>query len=206
MPYQLITPPASEPVLVEDVKLNSRIDSDADDALIAELITSARTHAENYMDRSILPQTWRLVLDSFPGLCSVGSQLVQRPYSLPDNAILFGKTPVTGVTSIKYLDMSATLQTWDPSQYTVEASGDLCRITPIFGQIYPITLPQIGAVQVNFTAGWPTVAAVPMPIIRAIKMLAGYWYNTREAVTGQNLRVVPHGIEALLGMYQNQVN
>lgn len=207
MPYQLLTPPAAEPVDVDDVKLNSRIEGDDDDALIAELITSARMHVENYTVRSLINQTWKLVLDAFPGCSSTGQMLIQRPFSLPDNALLLEKTPVQSISSIGYTDMGSNPQTFDPTQYKVDSSGDICRITPIFGQIWPITLPQIGSVNVTFVAGYgPDGTSVPSPILRAIKMLAGHFYNNREATSAANLKEIPIGICAMLDPYQLQLN
>lgn len=206
MPYKLITPPALEPITVEDVKLNSRIESDADDKLIAALISSARKYAENYCNRSFLTQTWKLIADSFPGLDTAGALLIQRPYSLPANALLIERGPVQAVSSIAYTDMGSNPQTFDPSQWVLENTGSIARITPIFGQIWPITLPQIGTVTVTFTAGYgDDPDDLEAPIVQALKLLAGHYYDNRAATTAANLREIPIGVQALLDPYQLQI-
>jgi hypothetical protein len=56
------------------------------------------------------------------------------------------KAPVQSVVSIDYLDMGSAIQTMPASSYTVDTACEPARITPVFGQIWPICLPQIGAV------------------------------------------------------------
>lgn len=200
MPLRLLTPPAGEPVTVEDIKANSRLDVIAvDDGLITALIVAARTHLENRCNRSFLSQTWKLTLDAFPGQQSIGSALVERPFSLQDNAILLERGPVVSVSSIQYLDMSSALQTMPSADYTLVLSDEIARITPVFGKIWPITLPQIGAVTVTFIAGYGAATAVPAPLIQALKLLVGHFYDNREAMgSGQE---VPFSISALIDDY-----
>src|ERR1700722_1084879 len=51
------TPPAGEPTTVEAVKQHCRIDSNADDDLLAGYLTAARVVAEDYLSRALLTQT-----------------------------------------------------------------------------------------------------------------------------------------------------
>ena len=75
------------------------------------------------------------------------------PWSLPGHAILLEHGPVQSIDSITYVDMSSTVQTMPSANYIADMTGLLARVTPKFGQIWPITLPQIASVSVNFTAG-----------------------------------------------------
>lgn len=45
----------------------------------------------------------------------------------------------------------------------------------------------------------------PLPIVQAILMLAGHWYNQREAVSGVNMVEVPYSFSALLKPYRRLV-
>ena len=56
------------------------------------------------------------------------------------------------------------------------------RLTPVFGQSWPYTRPQIGAVSVTFDAGYGSAADVPEGIKRWILIRVGSLYQNREEV------------------------
>jgi uncharacterized phiE125 gp8 family phage protein len=105
-----------------------------------------------------------------------------QAFSLPGHAILLFKTPVQSVVSINYLDMGSALQVMPAATYTVDTACEPARITPVFGQIWPICLPQIGAVSVTFDAGYGTASQVPEGIKSWIKLRVGSLYAHREEV------------------------
>ena len=72
MPMQLLTPPAGEPVSLEEAKLHLRVDFNDDDGLIQMLISSARQAAETITNRQFMTARWRMILDSFPGPSQIG--------------------------------------------------------------------------------------------------------------------------------------
>ncbi len=191
MPLQLVTPPVGEPVSLTEAKLHLRVDVTDDDALITALITAARQYAETLTQRQFVTATWKLVLDSFPGPSLMGVP-AGTPFSLPGHAILLNKSPVQAVSSINYLDMSGTQQTMPSTDYVVDTSCEPARITPVFGKIWPISLPQIGAVTVTFTAGYgapdnntpPNWSPAPVPegIKAWMKVRIGSMYQHREEV------------------------
>ena len=181
MPLQLVTPPAEEPVSLADAKLHLRVDFTDDDTLITALIAAARQAAETLTGRQIVTARWKLVLDSFPGPSLMGVP-AGDPFSLPGHAILIPKSPVSSLVSIQYLDMSGTLQTMPATDYTVDAACEPARITPVFGKIWPISLPQIGAVTVTFDAGYGPATSVPEGIKSWIKLRIGSLYAHREEV------------------------
>lgn len=57
---------ATEPVSLDEAKLAARIDTDALDAWLAGLITSAREQAEHVTGRLFGEQTWRVELEDWP--------------------------------------------------------------------------------------------------------------------------------------------
>ena len=183
--------PAIEPVLRADARNFLRVDSDltADDALIDMLISSARMDAESLTGRSLISQTYKVVLDSFPNSCDMAAPYGVL-YSLPPNAIQLERGPVISVDSITYTAMDGSTQTMLPANYAVTGIsmlGDLrpplARITPVFGKIWPIPLPQIGAVTVNYTAGYgATAASVPAGIRSWILMRVKSRYDMRGEV------------------------
>jgi len=181
MPMQLLTPPAGEPVSLEEAKLHLRVDFNDDDGLIQMLISSARQAAETITNRQFMTARWRMILDSFPGPSLMGVPAGQ-PFTLPGHAILIPKSPVQSVVAINYLDMASVQQTMPAANYTVDAACEPARITPIFGQIWPIPLPQIGAVSVTFDVGYGDASAVPEGIKSWIKMRVASLYTYREEV------------------------
>lgn len=182
MPLVQTSPPAIEPVSLTDAKLHLRVIDNAEDTLITLMIAAARRYAEAYTGRSFITQNWRLVLDSFPGPSLMGVPF-GKPYSLPGHAILLERSPVSAITSIAYTAMDGSQQTMPSGDYTADLSGPVPRITPVFGKIWPIPLPQIGAVQVNYTAGYGAAASdVPEGIRHWILMRLGTLYENREEV------------------------
>ena len=183
MPLFRITPPAIEPVSLADMYNQSRIIDHFDDSLLQVYIPAARAYAENYCRRSFITQQWRLVLDSFPGRQMGGYASYGETYSMPDNAVLLERGDVQSVDSITYIAMDGSTQTANPPDYIAEISGNPARVAPAFGKIWPISLPQIGAVKVNFTAGYGvTAASVPEGIRHWIQMRVATMYENREEV------------------------
>jgi uncharacterized phiE125 gp8 family phage protein len=176
-----ITDPAIEPVSVEEVKGQLNLDADltADDALLGMLITGAREYAEAYCNRSFNTQVWRMERDTFS-----------------DAMVCFERAPVVSVDSIKYLDMGRNWQTiTQPGtvgqtttdgydrKFALALDGAVARMSPAFGYIWPITLPQIGAVQITYTAGYGDKPEnVPTGIRNWIKMRVATQYQNREEV------------------------
>jgi uncharacterized phiE125 gp8 family phage protein len=178
---QLITPAAAEPVSLAEAKHHLRVDFDEDDALIQALICAARQAAEMLTQRQLVTARWRMVLDSFPGSGLMGVPAGQT-FSLPWHAILIPKSPLQSVVEIRYLDMAGAWQAIPAANYTVDSACEPARITPVFGQIWPVSLPQIGAVSVVFDAGYGGAGQVPEGLKSWIKLRLGSLYAHREEV------------------------
>ena len=204
MAYKLLVEPAIEPITLSDAKQHLRMEVSDDDALITLLIAAARQYAEQLTRTSFITQQWSLVLDAFPGPSLMGVP-AGLPWSLPGHAILLEHGPVQSIDSITYVDMSSTVQTMPSANYIADMAGLLTRVTPKFGQIWPITLPQIASVSVNFTAGYGTTAdKVPAGLVQWMKLRIGTLYENREEVaTGRGITVTPMPfIDGLLDPYR----
>lgn len=156
---QVITPPNAKPVDLAEARQHVKQDITTDDPLLSIYIGAAVNFAESETERAIMATRFRLVLDAFPGPSLIGVPS-GVPFSLPGHAILLPRSPLLQLESIQYLDMGGTWQTMPAADYTVDDTGPVPRITPVFGRIWPITLPQIGSVRVNFIAGYATRVAV----------------------------------------------
>jgi hypothetical protein len=206
MGYQLLTAPAAEPLLLADVKAHLRVDIDDEDALITMLIAAVRNYAEQITARSFITQKWKLVLDAFPGPSEPTTVPWGTGFSLPGNAVLLEKGPITAIDSIQYVDMSGATLTAAAGSYVADLSGPLARVTPRFGQIWPVTLPQIGSATINFTAGYGAdSAAVPQGLKNWMLLRIGALYKNREEVAvlqrGESVDKMPF-IDSLLDPYR----
>lgn len=196
MPLQRIVDPTVEPMTLDEAKLHLRVDHTLDDALITAMISACRDFAETKTQRSLMTQTWVLTLDSFPGPSLMGVPF-GRAYSLPEHAIILERPPVQSITSIKYLDTSSTQQTMPTTDYVDLTNGGAqrvdapVRITPVFGKIWPINQPQIGAVQVQYIAGYGNAGSnVPGGLKAWMKLRLGAMYENREEIAvGQRIVV-----------------
>jgi len=153
MTLQIVTPPTAQAIDLADAKLHLRVTIPTDDLLIGAWIDAATDYAENLTHKQMVAARWKQSLDSFPGQF-VSSAPYGKAYARPGNAIYLERGPVQQVVSIQYLDTQSVLQTVPASTYVVDYTSDPVRITPVFGQIWPIPVPQIGAVWVIFDTGF----------------------------------------------------
>ena len=116
-PYKLtlVTPPATEPFVLADVKLFLRIDGSAEDALLTSLIVAARQSAEHYLRRSLINQIWKLSYDD---------------YLSEETALLRG--PVQAIISVNRVERDGTATEFDSQNYFLRQTDDtlICDITP----------------------------------------------------------------------------
>jgi hypothetical protein len=107
---------------------------------------------ETRTQRSLVSSRWKYVCDSFPGVGLTGVQWGEV-FQMPRHALQLPWGAVLQVTGITYLAMDGTRTTMPATDYTVDYASEPVRITPVFGKIWPVPLPQIGAVEVTFDAG-----------------------------------------------------
>ena len=165
MAHRLITPASFDPVSLEELKQQCRVDHDDEDTLIARLGAVATRHVEARTRRALLTQTWRLTLDAFP--C---------------DTIYIPRPPLIAVSSITYLDGAGDSQTLATADYRVDASRHPGRITPAYGEYWPTTLCTTNAVTITHTAGYGAAGDVPEDLRHAILLLAAHWHANRETV------------------------
>jgi len=96
----------------------------------------------------------------------------------PANGIVLPFSPVSAITSIKYYDTANVQQTWATANYHYNIYEEPCVIR------YTSSKPAVysgrsNSVVVNFTAGYANAAAIPAPLIQAIKLLLSDSYENR---------------------------
>lgn len=162
MSLTITTPPASEPLTLEEAKLHVREDSSDNDDLITALISSARSACESFLRSSIMEAVYSLTLDGFP------PEII-----LPQGPVL----TATGL-SISYVDTAGASTTLSASDYKVSL-GDVCRIRPAWGKSWPATRNEMDAVTVAFKAGYSAASSIPPAVMSAIRMTLFDLYEHR---------------------------
>lgn len=159
------TAPAVEPVTVQEMREYLSLGGTEDDTLLTGLITAARAALEKMTGRTFITTTYQLYYDGFSFL-----------------PVKLARPPVQSVSSITYVDEDGVTQTLSSTLYTVDVSSLYGRISPAYGESWPVTRAQDNAVCIEFKAGYGDAAAsVPEPLKIAIKMLAADVYEHREA-------------------------
>lgn len=188
---ELVTPPSIEPVSRTIFKIARREDQDEheQDALADALIAAARQLVEEETTRQLITATWRLGLPHWP-TCYGGRIELRRP-------------PVQSITSVTYLDTDGVQQTLDSSLYLLDAASPNRPgwLYPAYNQTWPDARLQPNSIQVTFTCGYgATAASVPHTARQAIQLLAGHWWENREAVgkVGDEVALAYHALTAAL--------
>ena len=154
MPEICLRPPAGEPVSLAEAKLHLRVTEDSQDPIISMLISAARIACETKTRQQLLHARWQLILDRFP-MAGMGTPLpFSRDVNMPGFAAMLPHSPFYDMHQVTYLDMNGTLQICDPSVYVVNQALTPAICSVAFGQIWPIPLPQVGAVQFTYDAGY----------------------------------------------------
>jgi gp6-like head-tail connector protein len=206
---ELVTPPATEPVTVTEAKAHARIETTADDTLLEGYITGARELVERTTHRALITQTWRLTLDCWPGSEDAPwfSGVAELPVSYADGVggsfVEIRKAPFLAISSVQTLDESDTATTWASSNYYVDKRLGFGRLIKKQGVVWPtIVNRDFGAIRINFTAGYGTLAStVPVALRQAIKDIVAHWYENREAAGEGSLQVPPMKTTAVLQRY-----
>jgi uncharacterized phiE125 gp8 family phage protein len=204
---QVTTPPAGEPVTVEQVKQHCRIDSNADDDLLAGYLTAARIMAEGYLSRALLTQTLLWTVRPSSGQRSEHNRL-PGPLELP-------RAPVQSIASV------VTLDAWGNSTTVLPAALPLAPPAVILGYLLDLALEpatlligretvlggglsfrdtRLQHLQVTMVAGYGAATDVPATIIQAIMMTTAFLYEHRGDAGG----TMPEAAQWLLDRHRLQ--
>lgn len=178
--------PATEPITLTEAKAQCRVDTEntTDDTYLTALIAKARTIWEKLANKRLITSTWDLKFDGFDTLeCAV-----QIPFS-----------PISSVTSIKYLATDGTLTTVSASLYVVDAASMPGRVYPAYAQLWPFTQDIPNSVTIRYVAGYGAAAAVPADIKHGLKLAVAQDYAFREPVTADlAIDEIPSSYKSLL--------
>lgn len=192
MAYKIITAATTEPLTLEEARTHLRLVafgdplSHPDDDYVEALITSARTWCEQYTGRSFAEQTIEFALDDFP-----------------ENEIRAPLSPLSSITSIKYVDTNGDEQTASSSLYALDDYNLPNWVLLTSNSVWPTTLGGANNVKVRAVSNGNNV---PEPVKSAMKLIIGSLYNNREQDSVNTSRIsfnsLPLGVFSLLQPYR----
>jgi uncharacterized phiE125 gp8 family phage protein len=189
MALVLVTPPANEPVTVEEAMEHLRVDGLEEVLLVEGLVRAAREYAETFTGRALITQVWDWTLDCWPR----------------GNTIELPRPPLQSVDSVKYLDEDGAEHTVNASSYLVDTTNRPGRIRLRTNQSWPTdTLREISAITIRFSAGYGDDAEdVPQTIHQAMLLMIGDLYENREAsIVGTSVVKTTFATDSLLYPYR----
>ena len=185
--FKRVTPPAAEPVAVEDARAFLRVAGEDGDGLIARLLAAARERVEEETGRALLPQTWRLSADLAEGRPQGAVRIfaLRRPPYLSFVEARVAKE-----------DGTSTALTLDDVRVDADANAVWLRLGAALA----------GArawrpVEIVWRCGYADVAAVPEALKTAILLHVAHAYERRDSA-GAPEAATPAGMSALLAPYR----
>jgi uncharacterized phiE125 gp8 family phage protein len=186
---RLLTPPASEPLLLPVAKGHLRVDGDDENDQITMAVMAARAYVEGRCWIGLMTQTWVVGLDKWP----------TAPLRLPRIPLLTKPT----ISAVRYKDSAGADHTLATTVYTVLATGELALT---YGQTWPVDLWPQWSIEIEYTVGYGSKPEnLPAPLMAALKLLVGHFYENREAVAvgaGVSMVTVPLAVDSLLALYE----
>ena len=181
MSFSVTSEPSVEPVSTAELKTHLRITVSDEDTLLGNYVTAARKFLEVQTRRAFITQTIALKLDAFP------------------SDIRLPRSPVQSVSSIQYVDTDGATQTWGSGNYSVDTVSEPASIVPAYNIDYPDTRVIPNAVTVTYVTGFGDATTdVPEDIRLMVRMLAGYFYEKREAASTMTWNEDPLGLRTLI--------
>ena len=180
--------PAGPAVPMTELLEYLRVSSSDDELVIAGMLSAATGWVEQWTERALITQGWRLVLDAWPG----------------DGLILIDRTPVLSITSVGYVDAAGAAQVLAPAAWQLDRNGAPARLAPAPGTTWPQVREQLAAVTIDFQAGYgPSWNDVPETIRQALFRLTAHFYDNRDtANVGNIVTDLPFHVKALLASYR----
>jgi hypothetical protein len=165
MGFLTLQQPAIEPVTPADLIAYGKLDPNESVSSLTRLLVAARLWCEAFCERAFIFQTKRLLMDFFPGYVDfkMAGQRVSSPFVSGSNAVLVGIRyaialpwpSVRQVVKFQYQDANGNYTVMRPgADFTADIDSQPARLTPIFGQMWPVARVIVNAVQVDYVTGY----------------------------------------------------
>jgi hypothetical protein len=203
MPLILTAAPAAEPVALAEAKAHLRVDSNAEDTLIASLIVTSRLHVEATAGLALMTQSWSWYRDAWPMPEAMPEARPHAKLSQAAPAVELPLRPVQSIAAVRLYDAAGAATTLDPATYLLD--GATARLIRHGALAWPRPGRIANGIEIAFTAGFgPVPADVPAPLRQAILLLVAHWYEHRSPLEGgAPAEPPPHMVSALLRPYRS---
>jgi uncharacterized phiE125 gp8 family phage protein len=186
----LVTPPAIEPLTLDEAKLRAGqewVAGDPRDALMLGNIRAARAYVENDTGLALLTQTRDIYLDRVTG----------PVLRLPEQS-----RPLQSVTSIKTTDTAGVQTTLAPGGYVVDLAT--ARIYLASGGAWPCDGRLFLPWTIRIVSGWASVALIPPDLFQAVALMTAHLSTFGRDVlqVGHIVATTPLGYEDLVAPYR----
>lgn len=181
MHASLITPPASEPVTLDELKVHLRLEGDEENSLLTRQLAAARSHVENSTRRVLITQVWRGFLDRWP----------------PKRRLVLPVAPVTSIVEIRVIDAVGVASIVSDTNYKLEWARTPPHLLLQSAMLSPTAFTN--GIEIDMVCGYGAASSVPVPLKEAILRLAAnmYEYRSERADIAKSST-----IEALLAPYR----
>ncbi|OYZ75114.1 MAG: hypothetical protein B7Y12_13405 [Rhizobiales bacterium 24-66-13] len=177
--------PSAEPLGLAEAKAFLRLDTDAQDGVVAALIAAARQWVESETRRILLSQTWRFTRDAWPP-----SGLIAVPLA-PVRAVLAARLVAEDGTT---QDLPLDLFTFAGARLPPLIAVDLARA--------PAPTRRLGGIVLELQLGYgATPAELPADLVQAVRQLVAFLHEHRDEPGDQGR--MPDSILALLRPYRS---
>ena len=186
----LLSGPSVEPITLTDAKSHLRADTSAEDTLIQSLIMASRLHIEAALDLTLITQSWRLRLDSWPR----------------SGTLVLPLRPVEELTAVRVHVDDDTIETLDVDDFILDGTPNPARLVWRGTGTAPLSPIAANGIEIDFVAGYGDAPSdVPQPIRQALLLLVAHWYENREPVEiGATATVIPGSVSSLLSLYRRR--
>jgi uncharacterized phiE125 gp8 family phage protein len=155
--YKLKTAPIFEPVTIAKLKRNLHIEEDDHDRdeYLQEILDAVVDDVQTSLGRQICRATYTGYLDDFPA-AGVDLELTLGP--------------VDAITTVKYYNISNVLTIMAAADYLLDNINLTGRLR--FLNTYSVYPDRLNQVEIEFTNGWVSAAAIPKEIRDMIILIA----------------------------------
>lgn len=185
MSLTLNSPPASEPLSLDDMKAHLRLTTNDDDNSVSQLLVAARHALEARAGLAFMTQAWTYRVDR------------NRVTQMPD--VLLPISPVKSIDGVQIVLANGQKMSLGSDHFTTQV-GTIGRIK--FNIPLPTNTQPLSSIEIEFTAGHDTINLIPAELRHAIRLLAAHFYENRESASEARVFSIPRAIDALIAPYR----